>query len=149
MLEEMTARIYRCEVDLVDEVRESTCTSLTDQLFVEIVRHMRENRLVPDLAPHLCLLYGHYAHILGYDAAASRYYLACKALILPGSELGLVTSVSLLAVMGQLVGASNDHERQAVVNDLATKCAASSSAALNAVGQLLACLTDGHLMTSK
>ncbi|RSH94344.1 hypothetical protein EHS25_004147 [Saitozyma podzolica] len=137
MLEEMTARVYRCEVELVDE------------LFGDIVRHMRENGLVPDLAPHLCLLYGHYAHILGYDAAASRYYLACKGLILPGSELGLVASVSLLAVLGQLVGAPQDHETQAVVNDLASKCAASSSAALNAVGQLLACLTDGHLMTSK
>jgi hypothetical protein len=147
MLEEMTARIYRCEVELVDEVSESTATSLTDQLFGDIVRHMRENGLVPDLAPHLCLLYGHYAHILGYDA--SRYYLACKAFILPGSELGLVASVNLLAVVGQLVGASDNHERQAVVNDLANKCAASSSAALNAVGQFLACLTDGHLMTSK
>jgi hypothetical protein len=118
-------------------------------MFNKIIEHLRVNDLLVDLAPQLCLLYAQFAHLLGYDSAATRYYLACKNLIVPGSELGLIVNIGLLGALGHLANVASDHGRQTVVNDLVDRCAGGSSAGLNAVGFFLASLTDSNLTLSK
>lgn len=100
-------------------------------------------------APHICLLYGQFAHLLGYRRPAARCYRSCLALIKPGSELGLVTDVCLHAVEEKLVRLQEDDTRREDVQSLAERCRASMSAGLTAVEHLLRSLTEAERVAAK
>ncbi|KAK4685187.1 hypothetical protein P7C73_g4969, partial [Tremellales sp. Uapishka_1] len=139
MIEEASALVLRSNL------------SAADTLLCEIIDLARTHRIIDSLVPHLCIVRAQYAHLLGNVAAASRYYEACRASILPGSELGIIIDICQLAAEGSLVGLldGQDHMRQDEVTSLSEKSRQTSNANLQAAGYFLASLTDPNRATSK
>ena len=109
----------------------------------------RENNLFTSLAPHFCLARAQFAHLLGRDQAASKAYDACLALLVPGSEMGLVIEICSLACQGGLSGLLQDDARAAQVRNLADRCRTSSNASIAATGHFLASLLEPNRIASK
>lgn len=81
--------------------------------------------------------------------AALRSYRACEALLVPGSELGLVVEICRLACEGGFMGLLSDHSKAEKVRSLVERCKASSAASLSATGQFMASLIESNRVASK
>ncbi|EIW69189.1 hypothetical protein TREMEDRAFT_31472 [Tremella mesenterica DSM 1558] len=120
-----------------------------DRLLNELIDFLRSNHLTEELFPHLCLLVAQYAHAVGSNVAAERYYQACRALVLPGSEFSLAVEIGILGVTGTLEGLQSQRSRRDRVLKAVEACKGSSSAAFNALGCLVASLTDENPLVAK
>ncbi|WVQ94355.1 hypothetical protein IAU59_001434 [Kwoniella sp. CBS 9459] len=119
------------------------------QTLHEVVNQLRALDAFQPYSPHVCLLFGQHANLLGIDRLATRYYEACKTLINPNSELSLTAEICLIGCQNHLSDITNHPQRQATIDSLADKCKSSSSAMLTAAGNFLASLTDENRVSSK
>lgn len=91
---------------------------------------------IKEIAPQLLLLHAQYAQAVGRGQAAVRYYRACMSAIQPGSEMGLVAEIGLLACKGEL--------GRGETTVLIERCRSASSTLLNAA-LFLSCLLESGI----
>ncbi|OCF42525.1 hypothetical protein I317_03641 [Kwoniella heveanensis CBS 569] len=137
MLEYATALLFR------------SCFDDSYKALHEAVHQLRSINAFQPYSPHICLLFGQHANLLGIDGLAARYYQACQALINPDSELSLITEICSMGSQNQLRDITDHPQRQAHVNSLVEKCRSSTSAMFLAAGNFLASLTDENRVSSK
>jgi len=108
----------------------------------EAIDVLRENDLFSHLAIHILLLRAQSAHLLGQEYAATRYYRAGLANLVPGSELGLVFQIGLLGLNGQLEEIQSRPEVEMQVKEIVEKVRLSTNSGLVGVGHFLSSLLE-------
>lgn len=78
-----------------------------------------------------------------------RSYRACSALLVHGSEMGLIVEMCVLACQGGFMGLLGDRARAERVRSLVERCKSSSNAALSASGQFMGSLIEANRIASK
>ena len=113
-----------------------------NQILDEAIDVLRENDLFSHLAIHILLLRAQSAHLLGQEYAATRYYRAGLANLVPGSELGLVFQIGLLGLNGQLEEIQSRPEVEMQVKEIVEKVRLSTNSGLVGVGHFLSSLLE-------
>lgn len=138
LLELASAMVYRSEFEGLNE------------LLAEIIDLARKTNTFDLIAPQLGLVHAQYAHATGMSSQALRYYRFCDLLLLPGSELGLAAEIGRLGAIGYFQDLVENPAAIAETLRISRQCRGSSSAAMHAVGHLLASLaTENNIIAKK
>jgi len=108
----------------------------------EAIDLLRDNDVFSHLSIHVLLLRAQLAHLLGQEYAATRYYKAGLANLVPGSEMELVFQIGLLGLSGQLEEMPFQPEVEQQVKDIVERVRISTNSGLVGVGHFLSSLLE-------